>query len=96
MVISSCFLAKCCCLLGLARKCLDLIVLFQSVELSFVGSSRSLNSRMEELKLQDREDRKHLVLWKQPFTTLKYFSFEFIIKVQKSILRYQVLCRLCT
>jgi len=49
---------------------------------------RSLDSRMEELKLQDREERKKLVLWKKPFTTLKYFSFEFILKVQKAILRY--------
>ena len=54
------------------------------------GMLRSSDSRMEELKLQDREERKKLVLWKMPFTTLKYFAFEFILKAQKAILRYVI------
>jgi len=38
-------------------------------------------SAMQELKLKDREERNKIVLWKMPFTTMKFFFLECFIKL---------------
>lgn len=38
-------------------------------------------SAMQELKVKDREERSKIVLWKMPFTTMRYFLLECFIKL---------------
>ncbi|XP_078484477.1 vacuole membrane protein 1 isoform X2 [Ciona intestinalis] len=52
------------------------------------GSSRlAHDSVMQELKQKDREERSKLVIWKQPITTLQYFTLECISKLHKASIR---------
>ena len=45
-------------------------------------------SAMQELKLKDREERNKIVLWKMPFTTMRYFFLECFIKLVRLFQQY--------
>ena len=41
------------------------------------------NEELKGLKQKEREERHKIVLWRRPFTTIKYFLLEFAVLLHK-------------
>ena len=54
----------------------------------FVTGRMGSMGAMQELKVKDREERSKIVLWKMPFTTMRYFLLECFVKLLRLFHQY--------